>query len=380
MLDRLDNSPNQDAIRPELRSPAEILSEGLAFVRRRFTIILLTCSLTLGVAVLYLVVTVPTFTATAQLIVDAKSASGDAASVSTAVESQIAILKSEGVARAVIVKRGLVTDPEFSGGMARRINSSLSHLLGWSKPEVNSGVTRYAIEAFERKLSVRRSGLTYIVDLAFDSSDPGRASQILSTVVETYVTAQMDAKYKWSLQNDNWVKDRVNELRGQASAAKQAVADYNTNKIANSGATAEPGAPSFQTTTITDGGLRELEAAADAAARTYDSFLRMLRYTDAMQQQSAPVLEARLLTEVSRPYTASSPKARMVLVIALFGGVFLGIALGMLRDLLNRGRAPAPWPGAIESGTRIVGGATADRSYSDGSFRAEKRLREARPE
>src|SRR5260370_31475627 len=111
---RTDNSANQDTMPPEFRSPAEFLAEGLAFIRRRLSIILLTCLLTLGVALLYLIAAVPTFTANAQLIVDSKAASGDAASVSTIVESQIAILKSEGVARAVIQKLGLADGPEFA--------------------------------------------------------------------------------------------------------------------------------------------------------------------------------------------------------------------------------------------------------------------------
>jgi uncharacterized protein involved in exopolysaccharide biosynthesis len=386
MLHRPDNSANPDTMPPEFRSPAEFLAEGLAFLRRHFSIIVLTCSSALGVALLYLILAIPTFTASAQLIVDSKAASGDAVSVSTIVESQIAIVKSEGIARAVVAKLGLAEDPEFSGGMVRHLSRLASRLLGWSKPETNSDVTRHSVDAFQRKLSVKRAGLTYIVDIAFDSSDPERAAQILSTVVETYIAAQMDAKYKWGLQNEKWVKDRVNELSSQASAAKKAVADYNKNRndIPNSAA-AEAGTTSSQSTARTQGELHELEASADAAARTYDNFLRMLRYTDAMQQQSALVFEARLLTEVSRPFTASSPKAKMVLGMAVFGGLLLGIAIGMLRDLLDRGHAPARWSGATAAGgTAVVQGLKVNGSkpYFDASFKVEKHhaYKEANPD
>jgi uncharacterized protein involved in exopolysaccharide biosynthesis len=384
---RTDNSANQDTMPPEFRSPAEFLAKGVAFIRRRLSIILLTCLLTLGVALLYLIAAVPTFTANAQLIVDSKAASGDAASVSTIVESQIAILKSAGVARAVIQKLGLADDPEFAGGVARHISRSTSRLFGWSKPETDSSMTRYAVEAFERKLSVKRAGLTYIVDIAFDSADAERAAQILNTVVETYITTQMDAKYKWGSQNEKWVKDRTNELSLQALAAKKAVAGYNKNRndIADSVDTVDAATPSSQSTARTRGDLRELEAAAEAATRTYDNFLRMLRYMDAMQQQSPPVFEARLLTEVSRPFTASSPKAARVLGMSIFGGVLLGIAIGMLRDLSDRGRAPALRLGGTASGgAAVVQGLKANSSkpYFDVSLKVEKHhpYKEASPD
>ena len=51
------------------------------------------------------------------------------------------------------------------------------------------------------------------------------------------------------------------------------------------------------------------------------------------------MFEARLLTEVSRPLRASSPKAGLVLGIAIVGGMLLGIAIGLLRDLFDRGIA-----------------------------------------
>ena len=60
---------------PEFRSPVEPLAEGVAFIRRHLSIMLLTCFVTFGVALLYLIVAVPTFTADAELVIDAKAGS-----------------------------------------------------------------------------------------------------------------------------------------------------------------------------------------------------------------------------------------------------------------------------------------------------------------
>src|SRR5882757_1168518 len=179
-INRKSNSVDPDTMPPEFRSPTESLAEGVAFIRRRLSIILLTCLVTLGIALLYLIAAVPTFTAAAKLVVDARAASGDAASVSTMVESQIAIIKSESLARAVIQKLGLAEDSEFAGqaGGVRGMIRSISRRLGLSKPEAESSVMRHALESFDRKLSARRVGLTYIVEITFDSIDPERAAQI----------------------------------------------------------------------------------------------------------------------------------------------------------------------------------------------------------
>jgi capsular exopolysaccharide synthesis family protein len=338
---KTDNSINPDSMPPEFRSPVEPLAAGVAFVRRHLSIMLLTCFVTFGAALLYLIVAVPTFTAAARLVIDAKGNPRDAASVSTMVESQIVIIKSEGLARAVIQKLGLAKDPEFVGqaGGVRDMVRSISSLLGWSKPETESSMMRRAVETFDRKLSAKRLGSTYIVELTFDSVDPERVALVLNTLAETYILGQMDAKYRSVSQSDKWVKDRTNELSSKASAAKKALADYYRNRNGIADTTGAPNAdtPPSQLTPSTQGEPRELEAAAESTARNYDNFLHGLRYMEAMQQQSLPVFDAQLLTEASRPLRASSPKVGIVLVISTIGGALLGVAVGMLRDLLDRG-------------------------------------------
>jgi uncharacterized protein involved in exopolysaccharide biosynthesis len=369
---KTDNSVNQDTVPPpEFRSPVESLAEGVAFIRRHLSITLLTCFVMIGAALLYLIAAVPTFTATAKLVVDSKAAPGDVASVSTNVESQIAIIKSDGLARAVIRKLDLAKDPEFARhGVVRGMISSMSRLLGWSKPETEFSVMRRAVESFDRKLSAKRVGLTYIVEITFDSIDPERAAQILNTVAETHIAAQMDSKYKSALRDEKWVEDRISELSSQASAAQRVLANYrkNRNDSADSADAVDADTPPSQSTARMQGELHELETAAESTARTYDNFLHGLRYMEA-QQQSLNT-EAHLLTEVSRPLDASSPKVGLVLGISTVGGVLLGIAIGMLRDLSDRGSAPA----SRSVGSAVVPGINANGSKPqfDGSSKIEK--------
>jgi uncharacterized protein involved in exopolysaccharide biosynthesis/Mrp family chromosome partitioning ATPase len=322
---RTDNWVNPDNRPPESRSSAESLAEAVAFIRRRFSIIALTCSIVFGTALLYLITAVPTFTANAELLIASKAGAVDAASVSTIVESQISIIRSEDIAREVVRKLDLAKDPEFSGqGILHRMVGSMSRLLGWSRPETEYSLTRYAVDKFERKLSVKRAGLTYIVDIAFDATDPERSARILNTLAQTYIGSQMDAKYRFNLPDEIWIKDRLAELSSKATAAKKALDDYHKDKT--------------DAADSVDAGAEDvLTAAAESSKAAYDNFRHVLRQTEAVRQQSAPVFEASLVNKASPPLRASAPRVGIVLGMSMIGGTLLGIGLGMLRDLLDRG-------------------------------------------
>jgi capsular exopolysaccharide synthesis family protein len=318
---RADGSINQDTAPPELRLPVVSVADVIAFVRRHLRLVLLMCLTAWGIALLYLIVAAPTFTAAADIVIETKTPLGDAASVSTIVESQIGILRSESVASAVIRKLDLLQDPEFVG-RSGGVRSMLGSMLGWNKPEAESIVMQRAVESFQRKLSAKRVGITYIVGLTFDYIEPQRAAQILNTVTETYIAQQMDAKYNSTLRDEAWIKGRLSELSTQASTAQKALEDYYKSK--NNAADSA-------------NAVDQLLAAQESSASAYDNFRHVLRHTEATRQQSAPVFQASLINEASPPLRASSPKSRIVFGISTVAGVFLGIAIGLLRDMSDKG-------------------------------------------
>ncbi|WP_373851945.1 Wzz/FepE/Etk N-terminal domain-containing protein [Bradyrhizobium sp.] len=322
-----DNWANRDNLPPpEFHStPVISLLAVVAFIRRRLLTIFLVCCAALGVAVLYLIMAVPTFTAKAQLIVDSKATPGDVAAVATIVESQIGIIRSESIASAVIEKLGLAADPEFAGGQGSSV-LSVSRLLGWNRPEGKGSAMRYAVESFGQRLTAKRVGPTYLVELTFSCKDPDRAAQILNAVAEKYITHQMDQG--GSLQDETWVRDRLNTLSTQALAAQKALEDFSRNK---------KDAPDSAAS------MDRLAAAAESTKSAYDNFRHMLRRLEATRQQSSPVFAASLITQALPPLRAASPKPKMVLGIALLGGLLLGLAFAVLQDLMDGHIQFAAW-------------------------------------
>jgi succinoglycan biosynthesis transport protein ExoP len=78
--------------------------------------------------------------------------------------------------------------------------------------------------------------------------------------------------------------------------------------------------------------IRELESRAKELRTLYDSLLQ--RYMGALD--NFPISEARLIAPAQPPQTKSKPKALLVLAIGALGGLGLGVAFGLLRDLMDR--------------------------------------------
>ena len=89
-----------------------------------------------------------------------------------------------------------------------------------------------------------------------------------------------------------------------------------------------------RTTNSAEVTMRELEGNAKGYRSLYETFLQ--RYMGSVQQESFPSSEARLIYPAAPPQSKSKPKSVLILALGIFGGLGLGIALGLLRDSMDR--------------------------------------------
>jgi len=75
--------------------------------------------------------------------------------------------------------------------------------------------------------------------------------------------------------------------------------------------------------------LTELESNASTAKAMYENFLR--RYMEAIQEQSFPISEARLISSAAPPSTRSHPRTLFVLAVTAAGGVMAAFGIAALR-------------------------------------------------
>jgi succinoglycan biosynthesis transport protein ExoP len=80
--------------------------------------------------------------------------------------------------------------------------------------------------------------------------------------------------------------------------------------------------------------LRQLEREAETYRNLHQTFLQ--RYQEAVQRQSFPITEARVITRAAVPGRASHPRTPLVLVLSLLVGGAIGVSLGALFEFRDR--------------------------------------------
>ena len=461
--------PAHEVVAPQPASGGMNIALLLDFARRRLWIIAFCIALLTAIGVTYFLLVPATYTATATITLDTRrfqlfqqspSLGDQSFDSSYQIESQLELLKSEKIALKVINDLHLTEDPEFSQAS---MLPGISQFTEAGKTGSDAWRTRNALAIFDKRFTVNRRGMSFVLEINFESTSPDRAAQIANAIARAYIADQIEAKYKVTREGSKWLETRISDLRDQVSAAEKAVVDYKAkNGIVDAGgrlmtdqqmadlngqlaiaqtktseararydrigaalndtadaavinATAGEVGNNPQITRLrtqylelsareaqwsekfgrnhlsavnardnmrgirasilaelqrlkegyktdyetaskaeklvydqlqlaisrsqiseeSQVEMRERETSAQTYKTLYDTFLK--RYAEAIEQQSFPYTEARLVTEATPPIQKTYRKRMLLVAMTPFIGLFLGIALGALRDLLDRG-------------------------------------------
>src|SRR5215831_7983108 len=303
MLDYTSSLPNSDQ-RPfgasvpggQIIGYADLVS----FIRRHVWTIVGSPLIALVATLLYLLMTDPIFTARSQILIDPKmpqllreeSGETNFSLDSAQVESQIAVLRSEKIAMMVVRELNLNKDPEFRDQKTSIFAGPWSWLPGADGAETTEFArSRRALTTFEAGLDIRRTGLSYAIEIAFSSKDPEKAARVANAVAGAYIRDQIETKSDAARQGSEWLEQRLARLRGQLNDATQlaqefrAKHDYRIHTRADKGA--EPGRQTADNLLAsTHPTLEELETTAETYRKIYESYLQ--GFMTSVQRQSFP--------------------------------------------------------------------------------------------
>lgn len=199
-------------------------------VLRRRSIILTALVIAIALALAYLILVPPKYTASVVILSDPRQQNvltseavlGGIGPDAAAVESQVELIQSTELVGRVIDELGLMTDPE----LARR--STLEQLVGLVQTvELDDTRTRgRVIDAFLKRLSVHRRGLTYIIEVSYYSADRHHAADVANAVADAYLRDQLATKFEATSDASEWLLTRMGELRDAVRASDKAVADF----------------------------------------------------------------------------------------------------------------------------------------------------------
>jgi polysaccharide biosynthesis transport protein len=161
---------------------------------------------------------------------------------SSAVDTEVEVIKSRQLAERVVKALNLEKDPEFNpllggrSGLGMVVHSVKAFLGRGAPPEAAPG----SLEAQKQHelvvdhvlggLQVSRAGLTYVINVGFESESQAKAAQIANKFAELYLLEQLEAKFDATRQATEWLNSRLGELRTQVLQDEAAVQQY---KIAN---------------------------------------------------------------------------------------------------------------------------------------------------
>lgn len=218
--------------------------------RRRLRLFIAVAGLIFVAAILLTFTATPKYTATANVMLDTRQEqvvnmeavlSGLPADSAT-VDTEVEVLKSRRLAERVMEALNLDEDPEFNGelkedGPLEPVTDAIAGLLASATPEevadnpvAQQKIRERVVDNVLAGLSVRRSGLTYVINVSYESESPTKAAAIANKFAELYLLEQLEAKFDATQQATTWLNERLEGLRQQVLTDEAAVQQY---KIAN---------------------------------------------------------------------------------------------------------------------------------------------------
>ena len=134
----------------------------------------------------------------------------------SAIDTQVEVLKSPALAQRVVERLKLYDDPEFSSGLAATPAGATP------SRRVLAAVTQNVL----RDLRVKRDGLTYVVEVGFASRSPAKAELLANTYMDSYLRQQLDQKIAEVSKANRELNSQVAPLREAAESTAAQVAQY----------------------------------------------------------------------------------------------------------------------------------------------------------
>lgn len=177
---------------------------------------------------LYLFITPPIYQASTEILIDPRGlqvvqndvtprTDNNESSVSV-VESQLRVVQSEAVLRAVVDRLHLETDPEFIG----RSNwlDEIRSLFSVSSPE---DPRTTALRSLQKLMVAQRASRSYVIVIKARSEDPIKAARIADAVAAAYLNHEIKGRSETARRVEAALESRLKELADRLNKSEQEV-------------------------------------------------------------------------------------------------------------------------------------------------------------
>jgi succinoglycan biosynthesis transport protein ExoP len=278
-------------------------------LRRQWPLIASVLGAVMALVVAYLVTTKPVYTANTRILIDTrqtqvldKDSGTNTALIDTGfVDSQVEIITSDDLLLSVVRRLKLIDDPEFRNplpSLLPYVAGKVMALFGEGDQPSKERIEHAAVELIQRNLRVERILTTYVLSLSYRSTDPTKATQIVNAIANAYIVAALDAKYEATRRATEWLQQRSEELRQQATASDEAVQTY---KAKNNIVGTSRGLMSEQQLSDLNTQLVQARAATDEAKARLDR-ITAVQDKDLVQPTVTDALNNTVITRLRAQY------------------------------------------------------------------------------
>jgi capsular exopolysaccharide synthesis family protein len=201
---RKPNSLDGDDATPGIMRGFVELHLVACFLRRRLGLIAGVTAVCFVIATAFLMMAVPQFTASAQILFNpprdkslgAEGALSDGPLDPMVLQNQVYLIQSATLLERVIEQERLSEDPEFANGPTLGVLGRIRKSLGQpaAELEILNQQNVPAVQALQEKLKVERLSRTYIISISITVSDRDKATRLINAVAHAYVADRIAAR------------------------------------------------------------------------------------------------------------------------------------------------------------------------------------------
>lgn len=233
----------------------------LSMARRHAVIVVVCATVGLIAGVGYLLTARPLYTASTHILIEKNKVQSfeniyDLSGLgndSSAVNSQVELLKSEKIGLSVIRDLKLLDHPEFAQASESFFGETVSTLKTWllatmgsdnesfrdhTNTDASNDIEVSSEERREREilkelgdsLKIQRVARTYVLDIRYTSPNPGSAAAIANGFAKAYLADQLDSRYDATKRASEWLQERIAELKQQSLESDLAVQQFKAQR------------------------------------------------------------------------------------------------------------------------------------------------------
>lgn len=187
-------------------------------IRRRWLTLLLVIGGAFALGVVLILLMTPKYTSTTHVRIDPSrtpvAGQLDSQALSPeAIETEVALIRSDEVARAVIQNLRLMSDPEFAPEQK-------------GSPITDGDKTTIAVQQLLGGLDVSRNKLSYILGISFTSPDRQKSAAIANAFAEAYIMAKVGTGNNTASKKAAFLKQQLDQLSTSIRSKESQLAVY----------------------------------------------------------------------------------------------------------------------------------------------------------